>query len=115
MKSHKEYKNEYQHWLDEIQALNKAVQHDAKKWKIVGCFFALCASLSFCGSFFAACFICEIATITNLTLSVGVTILGFCFWLVLIFYKVAPKVFPKIPLINNDEFGHYGCFDFRDE
>ncbi|UVP92582.1 hypothetical protein NXW06_12565 [Bacteroides fragilis] len=86
-----------------------------KKWKIVGCFFALCASLSFCGSFFAACFICEIATITNLTLSVGVTILGFCFWLVLIFYKVAPKVFPKIPLINNDEFGHYGCFDFRDE
>ena len=40
---------------------------------------------------------------------------GFCFWLVLIFYKVAPKVFPKIPLINNDEFGHYGCFDFRDE
>lgn len=115
MKSHKEYKNEYQHWLDEIQALNKAVQHDAKKWKIVGCFFALCASLSFCGSFFAACFICEIATITNLTLSVGVTILGFCFWLVLIFYKVAPKVFPKISLINNDEFGHYGCFDFRDE
>ena len=50
-----------------------------------------------------------------MTLSVGVTILGFCFWLVLIFYKVAPKVFPKIPLINNDEFGHYGCFDFRDE
>ena len=46
MKSHKEYKNEYQHWLDEIQALNKAVQHDAKKWKIVGCFFALCAVLS---------------------------------------------------------------------
>lgn len=41
MKSHKEYKNEYQHWLDEIQALNKAVQHDAKKWKIVGCF-SLC-------------------------------------------------------------------------
>lgn len=115
MKSHKEYKNEYQHWLDEIQALNKAVQHDAKKWKIVGCFFALCASLSFCGSFFAAYFICEIATITNLTLSVGVTILGFCFWLVFIFYKVASKVFPKIPLINNDELGHYGCFDFRDE
>ena len=64
---------------------------------------------------FAAYFICEIATITNLTLSVGVTILGFCFWLVFIFYKVASKVFPKIPLINNDELGHYGCFDFRDE
>lgn len=76
------------------------MQHDAQKWKIVGCFFALCASLSFCGSFFAACFICEIATITNLTLSVGVTILGFCFWLVLIFYKVAPKVFPKFLLLT---------------
>lgn len=49
---------------------------------------------------FAACFICEIATITNLTLSVGVTILGFCFWLVLIFYKVAPKVFPKFLLLT---------------
>lgn len=63
MKSHKQYKNENQRWTEEIQALNEAVQRDTKKWKIIGCFFALFASLSFCGSFFAACFICEIATI----------------------------------------------------
>ena len=98
MKSHKEYKNEYQRWTEEIQALNEAVQCDTKKWKIIGCFFALFASLSFCGSFFAACFICEIATITNLTLSVCITILGFCFWLVLIFYKFLK--FPSQTMIN---------------
>ncbi|EXZ19517.1 putative transmembrane protein, partial [Bacteroides fragilis str. J-143-4] len=115
MKSHKEYKNEYQRWTEEIQALNEAVQCDTKKWKIIGCFFALFASLSFCGSFFAACFICEIATITNLTLSVCITILGFCFWLVLIFYKVTPKVFPKIPLTNNDKLWRYSYFNFRDK
>ncbi|MFK2639373.1 hypothetical protein ACIXUB_00490 [Bacteroides fragilis] len=31
MKSHKEYKNEYQRWTEEIQALNEAVQCDTKK------------------------------------------------------------------------------------
>ena len=109
-----QYNNEYQHWAKEIQALNKRVQRDAKKWKIIGCFFALFASLSFCGAFFAACYICEIATLTNLTLFTCITILGFCFWLVLIFYKVTPKVFPKIPLSNNDKLKSYGYFDFRD-
>lgn len=110
-----QYNNEYQHWAKEIQALNKRVQRDAKKWKIVGLFFALCASLSFCASFFVACSIFEIATLTNLTLSACIAILGFCFWLVLIFYKVTPKVFPKIPLIDNNELKYYGVFDFRDE
>lgn len=45
MKSHKEYKNEYQHWLDEIQALNKAVQHDAEKMENCRLFFrSVCES-----------------------------------------------------------------------
>lgn len=110
-----QYNNEYQHWAKEIQALNKRVQRDAKKWKIINLFFVLCASLSFGGSLFAAFSIFKIATITNLTLSICIAILGFGVWLALIFYIVTPKVFPKISLIDNDELRHYGVFDFRDE
>ena len=115
MESYKPDEIENRRCAEEIRALNEAVRRDGKKWKIIGCFFALFASLSLCGLFFAACFTFGTATMANLTLSVCIIIPAFCFWLVLIFYKVTPKVFPKISLINKEELMGYGCFDFRDE
>lgn len=62
--------------------------------------------------YFCHLFSFETATITNLALSVVMMLVITSAWLIMILYLIIPKIYPKIPLINNVQLKYYGCFDF---
>ena len=112
MKGHKHSLNKYHQWADEVQVGKEAEQRKERKWKKIFFIMALCVSLSFCAVFFVTCSLFETATITNLALSVVMMLVITSAWLIMILYLIIPKIYPKIPLINNVQLKYYGCFDF---
>ena len=112
MKGHKHSLNKYHQWADEVQVGKEAEQREERKWKKIFFIMALCVSLSFCAVFFVTCSLFETATITNLALSVVMMLVITSALLIMILYLIIPKIYPKIPLINNVQLKYYGCFDF---
>lgn len=112
MKGHKHSLNKYHQWADEVQVGKEAEQREERKWKKIFFIMALCVSLSFCAVFFVTCSLFETATITNLALSVVMMLVITSAWLIMILYLIIPRIYPKIPLINNVQLKYYGCFDF---